>query len=131
MKITKELENKINRLLNEKYDTQLSNLRRELLLQEDYFIDSVVKEIKTSISKNPYFEHFINNQTSSWESTDRYLEKNIRKFTDVPEDEQLKQKISELELKKKTEKEDLLIAISYQKDLDGIKEVFEKMGLNF
>jgi 5,10-methylene-tetrahydrofolate dehydrogenase/methenyl tetrahydrofolate cyclohydrolase len=59
------------------------------------------------------------------------LEKNIRKFTDVPEDEQLKQKISELELKKKTEKEDLLIAISYQKDLDGIKEVFEKMGLNF
>ena len=133
MKITNELSNRIHRQVEEKhieeqenlkkiYEEQIKEKRQKLVIELEQFKSSPIGEIlyKEIESRNYHRDNslkdFVMNRQQSFfpEEYGNYQEK-----------------VSALRTKINLEQEELRIAISYEKTLDGIKDAFQNLGLTF
>lgn len=131
MKITNELNNKITRCINEKYKLQINELENKKKKLIDEYSTKIADEVMEMFASNEYMKNFVkqctyNNITKSW------VKDNYTKFSNTePNILELTRKIQTLNEDKKLEVENITIAISYERDFDGIKDIFEKFGLKF
>ena len=137
MRITKELEKRINEQINKSYEKPINDLceRQKELLER--IRDVVSKEVVGLMNKSPILYTFIANQHYGDIDLDIIKEsifKRDSKDYEVPEMSLLKEnelQIEKLKQEKKKKSEDLKIEIAYSKDLKSIKEVFASFNLEF
>lgn len=131
MKVTKELENKIDRLLSEKYSSELDKIDGQIDEIQNQHREDSIKGILKELETSPYFEEYIYQNMYGEVPMDEYVTRNIYKFVNKPMPIELNAQRMELKRDMKIEKEDLIIGISYEKNIDGIKSLFESKGLTF
>lgn len=139
MRITDELKNRINRRLDAKYANEVKENDQRWKDAKKAKLPEIVFSLTFAINTIPAVSIVVSMlYNSSRHPETRYSETNVATFvydrstTFLPEDWQEYNRVaSSIKDRKKMDYEELAIAISYQKDLNGIKETFANMGLTF
>jgi len=130
MKVTNELREKIAKSINEKYSAQLDTLIKKQSTLRKKLASEVADKVCKIANENPEIEYFI--QTKAYHQTTRsYVLWNVSYFTEIDVYKDIDMEICKLRTKKTNETNNLIIAISYERDFDGIKKAFEDAGLEF
>ncbi len=129
MRITEELKNRINRQLHAKYDGESRTAEKVYEDRIEAEKDAAVAELESIISTRTG-RFLFNSRSYSETSAASYIMNN--KSTFFPEAyEEYRDTSRAVTNKIKNDYEELAIQVAYQKDIDGIKEIFKTMGLTF
>ena len=135
MKITKELESKINRLLDEKYLPLLADNNKILQTAKEELIPIIQDELEKLMCQSHFLSVVLQHELCRIDRINLAKEYATRHVEKMPEmKEIIKQHLENRDhykLARATEYENLAIAISYQKDLNGIREAFKESGFDF
>ncbi len=132
MRVTKELNIKIDRLLDEKYNKLISPLIKERRELEKKRQEEGIKEVITSLGNNPHFKNYVKSRGyGANNSPENYIKSYLSHFIGSLETDVMGIEIDKLKRQKELEKEDIVIGISYGKNMEDIKEIFESKGLKF
>lgn len=132
MRITQELKNRIERELSSKY----SDLKADVQTKFEYEIltakEEKAKRLQMLYETEPVILALYKVRSYRDEELDAeyFVEHNERQFFPV-EYEAKEKALNSLRKQEKLDYEELAINISYEKDLDGIRKAFEKLGLTF
>ena len=135
MKITKELESKINRLLDGKYLPLQAENDKMLKDAKEVMIPIIQDELENLIASSIFLRTALKCELFRCNEKDLAKELAIRHIEKMPSLQNLiaeyQENRSRYKLERAREYENLAIAISYQKDLNGIREAFKESGFDF
>lgn len=131
MRITKELEIKIKRSLDEKYKSEITAKSEEFKRLRAERSPAMIEELQKMYDENPLIRALYK-AINSYRAFDAQtiVENGSPSFfpEEYKENRLFEEKIRE---KKEADYEALAIQIAYSKDLTAIKEAFVEMGLTF
>lgn len=132
MKITKELDNKIKRCVEEKYGEEIKSLIKEKERIADAEIEKAVSEIKEAMVNYPSIKRYMKSRLGTYNPTvEKYIKNDCARFVDAEKYKSINENIDRIAKASAVEKENMMIAISYEKDINGIKGTFADMGFKF
>lgn len=137
MRITKELEARINRSFEAKYEERFEALSDEARALRESIKEQVTKEVLKVANENPVLASYLANQFYN-DFCEAIVSSNVfnrnQSTYDLPQSltlDKIDAQIKELRTQKKREIENFLIEVAYTKDLSSIKDIFSNFGLDF
>lgn len=137
MKITKELQAKINRIFNAKDDEARKAYADAILTSEDEYKLAILNDVKAIQETAPAlydllakFTKYNTYRCSEAPSVERIAESLTSRVNSPEREELIDQRDADL-LANARAKEDFLIQISYAEDLTALKNIFESFGLTW
>lgn len=132
MRISKELEDKIKRNVNAKYEKEVKTLNDEKNKIIDDEVKKATAEVKEATTTYAAVDNYIKYQFGSYTRTIQDLvSQNHHRFIGDKSYKHIDRKLGEINAKKARDIENMMIAISYEKDIDGIKKAFSDNGFEF
>lgn len=130
MKITNELKAKIEREMQKKLNDKIVPirvLRDEALTKAN---NEVFKKVLAVVEKDEHLSYFFTHYRIS--KKEDFISNSLGYFYDTKEiTKDFDEKIKTLEANHKLALESLMISLSYEKNLEGIKKIFTENGLTF
>jgi len=134
MKITNELNNKITNCINKKYESEIEEIKKEIVTEKNKRVEYYVNMVNDALKYFPDMENILKYTVGYSYGTVESIVRNTYNNRMSQEDEiivELLAKERKILDKKKSEIENIKIKISYGKTFDDINTVFEEYGFNF
>ena len=135
MKITNELNSKVNDVVSKKYEKELSVLNEKISEARQQKVEELTEVLGIAIEKFPNLITFVDSLSCNYgsnktlyEKTKYAYNKSEAYYSDVKE---LSDEIAKVLERRKNEIENVKIRISYGKSFEDIKDVFTEYGLDF
>ena len=132
MRVTRELKEKLTRLIDAKYYIRTQELSNKIMELSKVDSVAITKDLREACGKYPYVNNYFKKILGTRDLGD-YVRNNSYYFNETKSDEiiGIEKEILNNRTNARLETENALIALSYGKDLNDIRAIFSQYGIEF